>query len=67
MIAWPINVSRKDSFDLCSIIQLLSVLRKQLVIGQFIFSLFLIAHHTGSKLIGTDLNTGSVQTVWAVQ
>ena len=31
-------------------IQLLSVLRKYLVIGQFGFSLFSTGHHTGSKL-----------------
>ena len=39
-----------------SSIQLLSVMRKHLVIGQFSFSVFVIGHHTGSKFTGTDRN-----------
>ena len=40
-------------------IQLLSVLRKHLVTGQFSFSQFFIGHHKGSKFTGTDRNDRS--------
>ena len=36
--------------------QLLSILRKHLVIGQFSCSLIFIGHHLGSTFTGTDRN-----------
>ena len=57
VIARPVSVGRQDNFGKCFItIQLLSVLRKHLIIAQSSLSFFFIGHHTGSKLTGTDRN-----------
>ena len=56
-IAWPINeVDCPILVRAQYLIQLLSVLRKHLVIGQFSFSQFFIGHYIGSTLTRMDQN-----------